>query len=150
MPTILDVNFGSEFFGWPEALKKKGRKIRYQNSPSKFAEKFAGNFPKICWAKIKNHPRSALHNVGTKIFLAFLCVFALLSRKLLGVRQKEKSFFFCFLFFAKKQGLEGRGFGRKPGDHPNFRKNSLGVGGSFSGLWESSGVFSEQLSEFRN
>ena len=32
MPTILDVNFGREFFGWPEALEKQGRKIRYQNS----------------------------------------------------------------------------------------------------------------------
>ena len=47
MPTILDVNFGREFFGWPETLGKQARKIRYQNSPSKFAEKFAGNFPTI-------------------------------------------------------------------------------------------------------
>ena len=36
---------------------------------------------------------------------------------------------------------------RKPGDHPNFRKNALGVKGPFSELSESSGVFSEQLSE---
>ena len=34
MPTILDVNFGCEFFGWPEALEKQGRKIRHQNSPA--------------------------------------------------------------------------------------------------------------------
>ena len=39
---------------------------------------------------------------------------------------------------------------QKPGDHPNFRKNSFGVKRSFSELSESSGVFSEQLSEFRN
>ena len=58
MPTILGVNFGREFFGWPEALEKQGRKIRYQNSPSEFAEKFAGNFPKIRWTK------SALQNLG--------------------------------------------------------------------------------------
>ena len=47
MLTILDVNFGREFFGGPETLEKQGRKIRYQNSPSKFAEKFAGDFPKF-------------------------------------------------------------------------------------------------------
>ena len=47
MPAILDVNFWREFFGWPETLEKQGRKIRYQNSPSKFAEKFAGNFLKF-------------------------------------------------------------------------------------------------------
>ena len=57
MPTILDVNFGREFFGWPETLEKQGRKIRYQNSPSKFAEKFAGHFPKIRQAKIKISPQ---------------------------------------------------------------------------------------------
>ena len=32
-------------------------------------------------------------------------------------------------------------------DHPNFRKNALGVKRPFSELSESSGVFSEQLSE---
>ena len=57
MPTILDVNFGREFFGWPEALVKQGRKIRYQSSPSKFAEKFAGNFSKIRRTKIKKSPQ---------------------------------------------------------------------------------------------
>ena len=36
---------------------------------------------------------------------------------------------------------------QKPGDHPNFRKNALGVKRPFSELSESSGVFSEQLSE---
>ena len=36
---------------------------------------------------------------------------------------------------------------QKPGDHPNFRKNALGAERPFSELWESSGVFSEQLSE---
>ena len=39
-------------------------------------------------------------------------------------------------------------FVQKPGDHPNFRKNALGVKRPFSELSESSGVFSEQLSEF--
>ena len=34
---------GREFFGEPETPEKQGRKIRCQNSPSKFAEKFAGN-----------------------------------------------------------------------------------------------------------
>ena len=57
MPTILDVNFGREFFGWPETLEKEGRKIRYQNSPSNFAENFAGNFPEIRWTEIKNSPQ---------------------------------------------------------------------------------------------
>ena len=39
-------------------------------------------------------------------------------------------------------------FFQKPGDHPiDFRKNALGVKGPFSELSESSGVFSEQLSE---
>ena len=36
---------------------------------------------------------------------------------------------------------------QKPGDHPNFRKNALGVKRPFSELSESSGVSSEQLSE---
>ena len=36
---------------------------------------------------------------------------------------------------------------QKPGDHPNSRKNALGVKRPFSELSESSGVFSEQLSE---
>ena len=53
MPTILGVNFGLEFFGGPETLEKQGRKINGKKSPSKSAEKFAGNFPRICRAKIK-------------------------------------------------------------------------------------------------
>ena len=57
MPTILDVNFGSEFLGWPETLEKQGRKFRDQNSPSNFAEKFASNFPTVRRAKIKNSPQ---------------------------------------------------------------------------------------------
>ena len=36
---------------------------------------------------------------------------------------------------------------QKPGNHPNLRKNALGVKRPFSELSESSGVFSEQLSE---
>ena len=31
----------------PETLEKQGREIGWKNLPSKFAEKFAGNFPKI-------------------------------------------------------------------------------------------------------
>ena len=64
MPTSLGVNFGCEFFGEPEALEKQGRKIRYQNLPSKFAENFAGYFPNIRQAKIEIHHKSALQNVG--------------------------------------------------------------------------------------
>ena len=36
---------------------------------------------------------------------------------------------------------------QKPGDNPNLRKNALGVKRPFSELSETSGVFSEQLSE---
>ena len=39
---------------------------------------------------------------------------------------------------------------QKPGNHPNFRKNALEAKRLFSELWETSGVFSEQLSEFKN
>ena len=51
MPTILDVNFGREFFGG-------GAESIATNSPSKFVHqnslsKFAGNFPKIRQTKIK-------------------------------------------------------------------------------------------------
>ena len=49
---------------------------------------------------------------------------------------RTKKFGFGFLF-------------QKPGNHPNFRKNALGAKRPFSELWESSGVFSEQLSEFK-
>ena len=52
-------NSGREFWAWifgggggAEILEKQGRKIRHQNSPSNFAEKFAGNFPKIRSTKI--------------------------------------------------------------------------------------------------
>ena len=38
----------------------------------------------------------------------------------------------------------------KPGNHPNFRENALGVKRPFSELWERSGAFSEQLSGFEN
>ena len=43
MPTILGVNFGREFL--PEILEKQGQKFCGEFWPSKFAEKFAGNFP---------------------------------------------------------------------------------------------------------
>ena len=55
---------------------------------------------------------------------------------------------------TKTAGIQGASHGspkqwvyQKPGDHPNFRKNALGVKRPFSELSESSGVFSEQLSE---
>ena len=52
--TILGVNFGREFFfGGLKSWKKTGRKIRGQNSPSKFA----GKFPKIRPTKIKISPQ---------------------------------------------------------------------------------------------
>ena len=66
MPTILDVKFGREFFGWAQTLEKQGRKIRYQNSPSKFAEKFAGNLPKLRRAKIKNSSNPLCITSGPK------------------------------------------------------------------------------------
>ena len=56
-PQFWTWNFRREFFVCPEALGKQGWKFRYQNSPSKFAEKFAGNFPKIRRTKIKNSPQ---------------------------------------------------------------------------------------------
>ena len=52
MPTILGVNF----FGGLKSLRK-GRKIRRKYSPSKFAENFAGYFPKIRRTKIKIQPQ---------------------------------------------------------------------------------------------
>ena len=63
------MNFGGEFFGdlkpWKNKAKKFAIKIRHQNSlrnsPAIFL-KFAG-------PKKKNHPKSALHNDGTKSFL---------------------------------------------------------------------------------
>ena len=52
MPTILDVNFGREFFGWPEALEKNK------------AEKFA---IKICHRNsLRNLPAIFLKFAGPK------------------------------------------------------------------------------------
>ena len=56
MPTLLAMNFGR---GEPEALEKQGPKNRRKKSPSKFAEKFAGNFPKMRQANLKPQIRSA-------------------------------------------------------------------------------------------
>ena len=56
MLTSLGVNLGANCFGGPEA-GKQGRKFRRKISPSKFAEKLAGNFPKIRRAKIKDSPQ---------------------------------------------------------------------------------------------
>ena len=39
---------------------------------------------------------------------------------------------------------------QKPGIHPNFRKTALGAKRPLLELWDSSGVFLEQLSEFKN
>ena len=57
MPTSLGVNFGRELLEGPETLEKQGRKIRRNISPSKFTEKFAGNFRKIRRAKTKKSPQ---------------------------------------------------------------------------------------------
>ena len=43
--------------GGAETLEKQGRKFSGKESRSKFAEKFAGNFPKIRQAKIENSPQ---------------------------------------------------------------------------------------------
>ena len=56
MLAIWDVNFGRDFFGAPENLKKQNRKIRGQNSLEEFAEEFAGNSLRICQTKIKKNP----------------------------------------------------------------------------------------------
>ena len=53
MTTILDVNFGREFFGWPEALEKQGRKIRHQNS----LRNELAIFLKFAGPKKKNSPQ---------------------------------------------------------------------------------------------
>ena len=66
---------------------------------------------------------------------------------------REKSRKVLAKVLAEKGVLAGvpakcwQGLFQKPGDHPNFRKNALGVKRPFSELSESSGVFSEQLSE---
>ena len=86
MPTILDVNFGREFFGWPETLEKRGRKICYQTSPSKFAEKFAVIFLKFAGPKQKNQPKSALHQVHPNILKR------LLWKRLKGKNPEGKNF----------------------------------------------------------
>ena len=49
--------FGREFLGGPKALEKQDRKNCGKTSSSKFAEKFAGNFPKLRHAKINNSSR---------------------------------------------------------------------------------------------
>ena len=76
------MNFGREFF-W-RAWKNKARKFAEKNSPSKFAEKFAGNFPKIRRTKIKSSPqiRSAQPRAQKidqkskkRIFCFFWCFF---------------------------------------------------------------------------
>ena len=59
MPTILGVNFGRDLFGGPETMEKQGRKFRRKISPSKFAEKFAGNFLKFAGPTKTSHPKSA-------------------------------------------------------------------------------------------
>ena len=49
-------NFEREFFWGPQILEKRP-KIRRKYSPSKFAENFAGYFPKIRRTKIKIQPQ---------------------------------------------------------------------------------------------
>ena len=50
-------NSGREFWAWIFWVAWKPGKARPKNSLSKFAEKFAGNFPKVRRAKIKNSPQ---------------------------------------------------------------------------------------------
>ena len=57
MPTSLGANLGREFFGGLKPWKKARPKISRSNPLPKFADKFAGNFPKIRWAKLKNSPQ---------------------------------------------------------------------------------------------
>ena len=66
MPTILGVNLGRELVGGGLKPWKNKAEIRGKKSPSEFAEKFAGNVPKIRQAQIKNHPTSTLQNLGLK------------------------------------------------------------------------------------
>ena len=49
-------NSGREFWAWIFWVAWCPGKTRPKNSPSKFAEKFAGNFPTIRQTKIKNSP----------------------------------------------------------------------------------------------
>ena len=60
-------NFGRGFCGRPETLEKQGRKIRGKNSPSQFAENFAGTFPLKIARPQKIHPKSALLSLRIKI-----------------------------------------------------------------------------------
>ena len=54
---FLGVTLGLNFLGGGlKPWRIKAEKLAENNSPSNFAEKFAGNFPKIRWTKIKNSP----------------------------------------------------------------------------------------------
>ena len=68
MPTILGVNFGRAFWGvggGAATLEEQGRNIRGKVLAWKFAEKFAGNLPKI--RRSKSHPKSALQSLATTV-----------------------------------------------------------------------------------
>ena len=59
MPTILGVNFGRDLLsgGGLKTWKNKAEKTRGKISPSNFAEKFAGDLPKIRRTKRKKSPQ---------------------------------------------------------------------------------------------
>ena len=67
-----ELNWGGSLKFW----KNKAEKFAKKNSPSKFAENFAGNFPKIRQTKIKNSTQNPLcRTSGSKNVIArlFLC-----------------------------------------------------------------------------
>ena len=73
MLTILGVNLGMNVLVGARILGKECRKIRGKKSPSTFAEKFAGNFPKICQARIKKFtPVPLCRTSGSKKLPAIL------------------------------------------------------------------------------
>ena len=74
MPAILGVDFGREFFRGARCPGKTRPKNRGKNSPSKFAEKLAGHFPKLRQTKTKFHPKSALQSLGLNKSAAKGCV----------------------------------------------------------------------------
>ena len=59
MPPILDVNFGREFFGGPEARKFAN------NNLLEFAEKFPSNLCKIRQSKEKSNPNPLCRTSGS-------------------------------------------------------------------------------------
>ena len=105
-----------------------------------------GRKTKFCGQEFYGHPDLTTLTLQSLLF-SFSLLFLFCDFPCVFVR-------FCALFqgferFGREENpcfFRGGSF-QKPGDHPNFRKNALGVKRPFSELSESSGVFSEQLSE---